>query len=153
MYTDIEFDEHEYTKQNPMNYILDNIYLGNITAGTSHEILKNNKITAIVNLSNQKNNYPENTQSIDIMIDDIYHIDITPYLDDTYDFINKNNKNGNVLVHCQGGISRSTTIVIYYIMRKYQKSYKEALSLVIEKRRIVRPNDGFMRQLMKYQIE
>lgn len=136
-----------------MNNIIDNIYIGNIESGTNHELLKKHNIIAIVNLSNSKNNYPKDIQIMNIMIDDAYNIDITSYLEDAYNFIEKYNKDGNVLVHCRAGISRSSSVVIHYIMKKYNKSYQEALSFVKEKRSIVQPNDGFMRQLVKYQID
>ena len=35
------------------------------------------------------------------------------------EFIDNNLKYGNVLVHCMMGISRSSTIVIAYLMKKY----------------------------------
>jgi len=55
------------------------------------------------------------------------------------------------LVHCAAGISRSSTIVIAYLMQAMQFSLTEAFKYVREKRPIISPNDGFSRQLQVYQ--
>lgn len=52
-------------------------------------------------------------------------------------------QNGNVLVHCMGGISRSATIVIAYIMWSQKRCYQDALKYVDEMREGVYPNEGF----------
>lgn len=49
---------------------------------------------------------------------------------------------GAVLVHCYFGVSRSATVVIAYIMKKYGLSYSEAFEKVKAKRSIVYPNQG-----------
>jgi hypothetical protein len=50
------------------------------------------------------------------------------------------------------GISRSATVVVSYLMRKYNKTFKEALTMVRDKRRWVCPNGGFQRQLALFQL-
>ena len=54
---------------------------------------------------------------------------------------------GRVLVHCLVGISRSSTIALAYLMIKRHMPLKRALTTVRLKRH-VRPNDGFLRQLI-----
>ncbi|CAG8681443.1 5229_t:CDS:1 [Funneliformis mosseae] len=66
---------------------------------------------------------------------------------------NAKSTNGRVYIHCQAGISRSVTIVIAYLMSSQKISYKQALDLVKEKRRIARPNFGFIQQLHKFEKE
>ena len=48
------------------------------------------------------------------------------------------------------GISRSTTVVIAYLVATTQMTPREALAAVRSKRGIVRPNRGFMSQLEAY---
>jgi len=73
------------------------------------------------------------------------------YFDECYEIINnmvENHGNGSILVHCNSGISRSPTIVIAFLMKKYKISYLEALSKID---RYVAPNKSFVNQLKLYQ--
>ena len=65
--------------------------------------------------------------------------------------INDENRESKVFVHCQMGVSRSSTIVISYMMRKYQLSFQEALKLVKSKRQCVKPASGFEKQLKHFE--
>ena len=55
-----------------------------------------------------------------------------------------------VQVHCFMGISRSTTVVVAYLIATTQMTPRDALAAVRSKRTIVRPNRGFMSQLEAY---
>ncbi len=48
------------------------------------------------------------------------------------------------------GISRSTTVVLAYLIATTKMTPHEALATVRSKRTIVRPNRGFMSQLQEY---
>jgi len=58
---------------------------------------------------------------------------------------------GGVLVHCYAGVSRSTTIVLAYLMARRGMRLAEALALVKAARPAVCPNQGFMEQLRHYE--
>jgi protein-tyrosine phosphatase len=49
----------------------------------------------------------------------------------------------NVLVHCQMGMSRSSTLVIAFLMKEFNWGFKEAFKYTKNKRPIVQPNEGF----------
>ena len=51
------------------------------------------------------------------------------------------------------GISRSSTIVIVYLIVTTEMTPRNALALVQSKRAIVRPNRGFMFQLQEYYLK
>lgn len=55
-----------------------------------------------------------------------------------------------VLVHCKMGVSRSASTVIAYAMKQQRWSLDEALAYVRECRSIIKPNDGFLKQLQTY---
>lgn len=73
-------------------------------------------------------------------------------------FIDTAIENGNILVHCLAGVSRSPTIVAAYLMFKKRLRYKEALAIIKQTRPFVNPNPGFIEQLklfkeMGYQFD
>ena len=69
--------------------------------------------------------------------------DIFPHFEPSHTFIDSFIEKNNVLVHCQGGISRSASIVISYIMRIKKMEFQEALKFVRSKRYQICPNQGF----------
>jgi hypothetical protein len=60
---------------------------------------------------------------------------------------------GNCLIHCMQGISRSAGIVISYIMRKCNMSAKDAFRHVEIRRPGIMPNHSFINQLIDYEIQ
>ncbi|XP_017493105.1 PREDICTED: dual specificity protein phosphatase 12 [Rhagoletis zephyria] len=77
--------------------------------------------------------------------------DILHHLDTCTDFIREAlAQNGNVLVHCYFGVSRSSAAVIAFIMKQHDVEYQAAFDLVRSKRRFVQPNPGFVSQLKLY---
>ena len=58
-----------------------------------------------------------------------------------------------VLVHCSSGISRSSTIVIAYLMKHRKLSLESAYDKVFRSRPIIVPNDGFFRALQRFQTQ
>lgn len=76
--------------------------------------------------------------------------DLLSCFDETESFIENGMQEGSVFVHCYFGVSRSATVIIAYIMKKYNLNYPEALQKVKNKRSIVYPNHGFVSQLNLY---
>lgn len=58
----------------------------------------------------------------------------------------KNDKN-TILVHCNAGVSRSSSIVIGYLMLCCDYTFEDAFGLVKSKRQCIQPNAGFLMQL------
>jgi len=56
-------------------------------------------------------------------------------------------KDVKVFVHCRMGISRSGSVVIAYVMKHHDLTYRLARELVKSKRSIVHPNHAFVVQL------
>lgn len=76
---------------------------------------------------------------------------ITILLDEITALMHEKLKAGQkVYVHCHQGVSRSTTVVIAYLMKYLHMSFDEAYDLVIDKRSIADPNRGFIQQLKEY---
>ena len=60
---------------------------------------------------------------------------------------------GVVLVHCYAGVSRSSSTVISYLMRKYGLSLQTAIEHTRSCRWFINPNPGFVRQLRSFERE
>jgi len=63
----------------------------------------------------------------------------------------KSNNQNRVLVHCAMGMSRSATMVIMYLMRKFEIEWSLAFDFVKYRREIVDPNEGFVQKLKNYE--
>ena len=65
------------------------------------------------------------------------------------------NRGGSTLIHCFGGRSRSATFVVAYLLWKNEdnspKKLQETLEFVKQKRSLVKPNEGFMKQLKDWE--
>lgn len=74
---------------------------------------------------------------------------------ETIKFINSalENPSNRVLVHCNLGISRSTTLILAYLMKTYQATLYEAFKFLRHRRPIVCPNIGFLRQLIEFEYD
>ncbi|VDO19440.1 unnamed protein product [Heligmosomoides polygyrus] len=58
---------------------------------------------------------------------------------------------GNVLVHCEIGVSRSATVVAAYVMQKLRYSARKAVEFVKISRPLICPNEGFFTQLQIFE--
>ena len=57
------------------------------------------------------------------------------------------------MVHCIAGVSRSASLCMAYLMRYQQMSLASAFEHVKICRPVVRPNKGFLRQLVQWETE
>ena len=87
-------------------------------------------------------------------VDDGENDDISVYFDEVSDKIEENAQNGcKTLVHCMAGASRSTSLVLAYLMKYEKINLKNAFISVKKRRETARPNVGFWEQLIKYEIK
>ena len=134
-----------------------NLFLGNLTAATDIEWLKQKKMTHILTVDSCP--LPRKIQDAlpDIKLKymqmtDMPREDLLTSFEDSNQFIdNALTSGGKILVHCYFGVSRSATLVIAYIMKKYNLPFAKAFEAVKEKRRFVGPNTGFLAQLQLYE--
>ena len=62
-------------------------------------------------------------------------------------------QNGKVLVHCRGGISRSATTCLAYLMYSRSLRLDDAFDYVRARRDVISPNANFMMQLVQFEAE
>jgi hypothetical protein len=78
--------------------------------------------------------------------------DITSILYDVFDYFEDvREQGGRVFVHCCHGVSRSTSLVITYLMWREGQSFDDAFQFVKAARGIANPNLGFDCQLLQCQ--
>ena len=58
---------------------------------------------------------------------------------------------GSILVHCAHGVSRSVSIIMAYLMKNYNLSYKQAFYAIKRKKDDIEPNAGFISQIELYE--
>ena len=57
------------------------------------------------------------------------------------------------MIHCAAGISRSSSFLIMYLIKKLHISFEQALELVQKGRPMCCPNTGFRVELKQWQYE
>jgi protein-tyrosine phosphatase len=135
----------------PYDHIIDNIYLGSCVAASDSNFLKKKKIKYICNISdNIPNFFKDNIEYFNIIKKDNGKDDLNKNeLDKSYDFIiNSQNTKDNILIHCFVGRSRSVSILIYYLMNKYDLTIKESILFLKSKRRWINPSIKFIENII-----
>lgn len=73
------------------------------------------------------------------------------YIEIGYNFIDAVVKSDHrVLVHCMAGVSRSVSVLSYYIMKKINIGFDECIKFIRTHRSIAGPNKSFVEQLKLY---
>jgi protein-tyrosine phosphatase len=123
--------------------------LGSYLIAQNRKVLKDLNIKNILNVSDDCDNCFENElKYLQINIKDSLNTNISEHFEKSYNFIDK--CKGNILVHCYQGISRSSSIIIFYLMKKFNWDYEESYKYVKESRNIISPNKNFEIQIINY---
>lgn len=136
-----------------MDNIIDNIYVGDIFS-LANTYSKNNfsKIISLVPNPMKEMLSSNNIEIIEILFEDNENVDIIKYCKIIYPLLINKKENENILVHCMSGKSRSASVVIYYIMKKFGKTYEDSYNYVKNKRKCIEPNRGFIKQLQNIKL-
>ena len=138
------------TKMNPMDEIIDNLYLGDFSSANNINKLKELGIKNVLTILEDtylKYNESDNINHKTIIVYDSVQENIIKHFGECLNFIKGDNK---ILVHCAAGISRSATVVVAYLMWNKKMTYENALTFVRKKRNI-QPNLGFIEQLKLFE--
>ena len=134
-----------------MNEIIKNkLYLGDMFDANNKADIKNKNISCIVCVAERlKVITNPNVKLYQYDLSDDYTCNISLYFDEIGEIINKENI---VLVNCVAGVSRSSTIVIAYIMKYYNLDLKNTFIRVRYNRNRICPNKNFMKCLLEYEL-
>ena len=139
-----------YKIPTPINHICDNVYLGDFRAADDLSLLKEKNITAIVNCAfNLPSKFKKDITYLNLKLADEKNVEIISAMENAYNFI-KEDPNRQILVHCVHGSSRSGSTVIFYLMKDKHWDYETCFNYVKERRNIIKPNEGFKKQLIDY---
>ncbi|CAL0318821.1 unnamed protein product [Lupinus luteus] len=134
--------------------VADHVYLGGDAVAKDRNILKHNGITHVLNCVGFvcpeyfKADFVYKT----LWLQDSPSEDITSILYDVFDYFEDVRElGGRVFVHCCQGVSRSTSLVIAYLMWSEGQSFDDAFQYVKAARSIADPNMGFACQLLQCQ--
>jgi hypothetical protein len=132
--------------------ITDQLYLGSQTVSQDLVTMKREGITHILNCAGAicPVYHPNEFAYRILYLADGVREDITCLLYDVIEWIDAALKGGGkVFIHCHQGVSRSSAMMIGYLMWKNGKGYQETQLFVKERRPVSRPNSGFMGQLLE----
>ena len=132
-----------------MNYIIDNIYLGDIVAASNETFLKEFNISIVINCAIEFESIYTDIKALELKLYDSIYQNLFPKLEYAYKII-KQYPNTNILIHCIMGMSRSASLVVFYLMKDKKWDYNTCFKFIQEKRPIAWPADYFEFQLKDY---
>jgi predicted protein tyrosine phosphatase len=146
------------------NSITDRIFVGDLASAANKEAMKEQGITHIISaITGAYPLFPQDFTYLTIHINDDAWVNIGEYFESVNNFIDETMKSSNtkIMIHCQKGISRSVTLLMGYLLFKYNThkqipkgNVDEAINNILreirEHRSIAEPNEGFIQALKKY---
>lgn len=136
--------------------ITDHLCLSNGRAANDSSQVTRFEITCIVNVTETKSSCPPlpGVEYIHIPVSDSPVSPLGDHFDSVADKIQHVAEGGGrTLVHCNAGVSRSAALCMAYLVKHRGVTLLEAHGWVKTCRPIVRPNNGFWEQLIRYEME
>ena len=134
--------------------IIDKIYIGSYLNAKNKEELEKNNIKYILNCATEcKNLFEDDIKYLKLDIKDQNDFPIDEYFDKGAKFINDSieNNDGNILIHCMQGKSRSISLLMAYLIKYKNEDTNSAYKIIKAKRKLSLPNLGFMYKLREYE--
>lgn len=156
----------ESIKSNPKYGVMDASSKRGITLLTKHialggrddandiKKLKGHGISHVLNVAAQMPNFFQGEfVYMKIPLQDTDDANVIEIMPQAYDFIKRvESLQGRVLVHCISGVSRSTTVILMYLMQAHKMQLLQAYKYVHSCRPFIEPNKGFRLQLAEEEL-
>uniref|UniRef100_A0A1B0C9F7 Dual specificity protein phosphatase 15 n=1 Tax=Lutzomyia longipalpis TaxID=7200 RepID=A0A1B0C9F7_LUTLO len=137
---------------NGMNKVLPGLYVGNYRDSKDPQQLDRHNITHILAIHDSPRRLHPDKHYLCVMAADTPDQNLAQYFAVCNDFIHAARlRDGNVLIHCLAGMSRSVTVAVAYIMSVTPLTWREALKVVRAGRAVANPNLGFQNQLQEFE--
>lgn len=131
------------------DHIIDNIWVGSAFNAADDKWLMANNIKVVINVTKCIGNYfPSYFTYYQYPVEDLNGESISNYFNNFYRTVVMHRDRGErMLVHCYAGRSRSASLVLYYILKRYGMTMNEALVYLAEKRPQININMSFIRDI------
>ncbi|GAB0094006.1 uncharacterized protein DMENIID0001_092060 [Sergentomyia squamirostris] len=135
-----------------MSKVLPGLYVGNYRDSKDPQQLDKHRITHILAIHDSPRRLHPDKHYLCVMAADTPDQNLSQYFAVCNDFIHAARlRDGNVLIHCLAGMSRSVTVAVAYIMSVTPLTWREALKVVRAGRAVANPNLGFQNQLAEFE--
>lgn len=132
------------------------VFIGTGHQATNWKVVRDLKLTHIINISVEHQCvFPDKIKYLHLQLEDMEDVLLKDRFSEAIRFMDTafQNPSSRILVHCNLGISRSTTLILAYLMKTYNATLLEAFKYLRHRRPIVCPNVGFLHQLIDYESE
>ncbi|XP_030073542.1 dual specificity protein phosphatase 18 [Microcaecilia unicolor] len=138
-----------------LSQVTDGLYISNAFAANNGASLSAKQIACVITVSKEKLNCTSPTvEYVQVPVSDSPHACLSDSFDSMTDKIHSvKMQGGRTLLHCDAGISRSATLCLAYLMKYDSMSLLEAHVWLKSCRPIIRPNTGFWKQLISYELK
>ena len=136
----------------PISRITDTLYISGKEDCMNLPVLQEHGISHIINMTTDIPNHfiDSKIHYLSLPALDSHRQTLTEFFQIAFSFIEAaKEKHGRVLVHCHAGISRSSSMVIAYLMWSRRWRFTETIEFVKQQRSCIDPNIGFIGQLME----
>eukprot|EP01065_Artemidia_motanka_P034652 TRINITY_DN422_c7_g1_i2.p1 TRINITY_DN422_c7_g1~~TRINITY_DN422_c7_g1_i2.p1 ORF type:complete len:940 (+),score=228.28 TRINITY_DN422_c7_g1_i2:198-3017(+) len=132
--------------------VVPGLYLGSLRSAQDR-VYSRLGITHVVTVGRELDVRPPATvQHLKLAVDDVPDEALVEMLADAHRMIGvARGCGGSCFVHCFKGQSRSSTVVITYLMMTERRSFASSLQTVRAARPCVRPNEGFVQQMVRFE--
>ncbi|KFP80235.1 Dual specificity protein phosphatase 22-A, partial [Acanthisitta chloris] len=132
--------------------VVTGLYLGNIRDSEDHENLLRNGVTHILSVHDRAKPVLEDMTYLCISASDSSSQNLLQHFKESIKFIHECRlRGGGCLVHCLAGVSRSSTLLVAYLMTVTELGWQDCLAATRAVRSFANPNCGFQQQLQDYE--
>jgi protein-tyrosine phosphatase len=137
-----------------MTQVTDSIFIGNIEHASNENWLRSRGITHIVNCAIEvRNFFPGKYEYLSLGFIDYPQSSVINTIDVASRFIEQATyRGGAVLVHCYAGVNRSSSTVIYHIMKMNNWDFSTAYHALHDIHPVANPSRVFRSQLKQLSI-
>ncbi|XP_061624534.1 dual specificity protein phosphatase 18 [Phyllopteryx taeniolatus] len=134
--------------------VSEHLYVSNGKAASRACLLIAHNITCVINVTESGRGRPvlHGVEYIHIPLSDSPSTPLGDHFDEVADQIQHVARHGGrTLVHCNAGVSRSAALCMAFLVKHHGATLVEAHARLKACRPMVRPNNGFWKQLIRYE--